>query len=118
MNIILYISIVMCVVGIAVGQLLFKKAATFHNEHTGLIAIALNYWLLAALTIYGVATLAWIWTLKQVPLYVAYPFMGLAFVIVPVLAHFFLDEPITWKTVIGGLLILGGIVLSSSSTGN
>jgi drug/metabolite transporter (DMT)-like permease len=54
-----------------------------------------------------------VWLLKTLPLNVAYPFVGLAFVIVPLLAAFFLDEPLDWRHLAGGALIASGVALAS-----
>ena len=51
------------------------------------------------------------WVLRTLPLSLAYPFMALAFIIVPLLGHFLLHEPIGWRNMIGGLLIAFGVVL-------
>ena len=42
--------------------------------------------------------------------------MGLAFLIVPVLAWVWLGEPLTWQTLVGGALILAGVTLASTGT--
>ena len=102
MNSILIALTLLCVTGIACGQLLFKKAQM------------LNGWLWSALVLYGVMTLLWIWILRHAPLHIAYPFMGLAFLIVPVLAWALLGEPLTWQTLAGGALILAGVALAST----
>ena len=52
--------------------------------------------------------------LLHAPLHIAYPFMGLAFLIVPVLAWALLGEPLTWQTLTGGALILAGVALAST----
>ena len=39
--------------------------------------------------------------------------MGLAFLIVPTLAWLFLGEPLHWRTLAGGLLILAGVALAA-----
>lgn len=106
---------VACVVGVSMGQLLFKRAALFMSETPGWQDWIFNGWLLAGLAVYGVATLAWIGVLRHVPLYLAYPFMGLAFLIVPCMGALFLDEPVNLKTLAGGILILIGIALAASS---
>lgn len=49
------------------------------------------------------------------PLHLAYPFMGLAFLIVPGLGWLFLGEPIQLPTVIGGALILAGIAVAAQA---
>lgn len=113
MNAILFALTLLCVTGIACGQLLFKKAAGAMSAASGWQAQLLNGWLWAALALYGVMTLLWIWILRHAPLHIAYPFMGLAFLIVPVLAWALLGEPLTWQTLAGGALILAGVALAS-----
>ncbi|MBK6652019.1 MAG: hypothetical protein IPG42_21435 [Betaproteobacteria bacterium] len=106
---------VLCVIGISLGQMLFKKAALMLPAQPSMLDWLLNTWLIAALVLYGVTTLAWVWVLRVAPLHLAYPFMGLAFVIVPILGAIFLYEPIAWQTIAGGALILAGIALASSA---
>jgi drug/metabolite transporter (DMT)-like permease len=103
-----------CVVAIAGGQILFKLAARAGEASAaGFPWDILNAWLFAALAVYGAATLLWVWLLKSLPLNVAYPFVGLAFVIVPMLAAFTLGEALDWRHVAGGLLIAAGVAVSS-----
>jgi drug/metabolite transporter (DMT)-like permease len=104
-----------CVTCISIGQLLFKKAATALPANPGLMDWATNGWLIASLALYGVTTLAWVWILRHAPLHLAYPFMGLAFLIVPTLAWLLFGEPIGWRTLAGGALILAGVALASQS---
>ena len=105
----------LCVLAISTGQLLFKKAATAMPADLTLSSVLHNGWLLASLALYGVTTLAWVWILRSVPLHLAYPFMGLAFLIVPCLAWLFLCEPMHWRTLAGGALIMAGVALASTS---
>ncbi|MFG0674032.1 EamA family transporter [Delftia sp. WSY_7] len=106
---------VICVLGISIGQLLFKKAATAIPPTPSLFDLAFNGWLLVAFALYGVTTLAWVWVLRSAPLYLAYPIMGLAFIVVPTLAWLFLNEPMHPKTIIGGLFIAIGITITSQA---
>lgn len=115
MNLILTVSSLLCVLCIAVGQLLFKKAAQALPETLSLLALLQNGWLIGSLVLYGITTLGWIWVLRHAPLHLAYPFMGLAFLIVPTLAWAFLGEPLGWRTLAGGVLIMAGVALASSS---
>ena len=103
-----------CVLGLACGQLLFKKAAG--GLGGGWQGWLLNGWLWAALALYGVMTLLWIWLLRQAPLHLAYPFMALSFDLVPLLAWLVLGEPAGWQTLAGALLIVAGVVVSSAGT--
>lgn len=103
----------LCVFCISVGQILFKKAAAGFEPPLSWRSIVFNGWLIASLALYGLTTLGWVWILRNVPLNLAYPFMGLAFLFVPVLAWVALSEPLHWKTFAGGFLILAGIALAS-----
>lgn len=68
--------------------------------------------LILALSIYAIATLMWIIVLRTTPLRVAYPFIALGFVIVPVLSHYLLGESLSWKTFAGAFLIGLGVWVS------
>jgi drug/metabolite transporter (DMT)-like permease len=76
MSIFNLILILICVFGIACGQILFKLASGFFPKSLAfneLLSFALNRYFLSALVIYGLATILWIYALKLVPLNVAYP---------------------------------------------
>ncbi|MBK0113125.1 MULTISPECIES: hypothetical protein [unclassified Delftia] len=104
---------ILCVICISLGQILFKKAAFAIPIDATWMDWFLNGWLITSLALYGVTTLGWIWILRQAPLHLAYPFMGLAFIIVPTLAWLLLGEPLHWRTLVGGTLILAGVALAS-----
>ena len=102
------------VLAIAVGQVLFKFAARAGAASgVGFPWDLANAWMAAALAVYGVATLLWVWVLRSAPLNIAYPFMGLAFLAVPVMAWLVLGEPIDWRHFAGGMVIIAGIALVS-----
>ena len=111
----LTIQALLCVLCISIGQLLFKKAATALPADPSWLDWVKNGWLVTSLVLYGLTTLGWIWVLRHAPLHLAYPFMGLAFLIVPVIAWAFLGEPLHWRTLVGGALILAGVVLAAQS---
>ena len=105
------------VLAMAGGQVLFKLGALASNAPDGasLLARYANPYLAGAIVVYAAATGLWVWILKHVPLNIAYPFMGLAFVLVPLLAALFLDEPLAWRHLVGGLVIAAGIWIVQSS---
>lgn len=107
---------ILCVLGISLGQMLFKKAASSIPTPAAWQHWVFNGWLIAALALYGVTTLLWIWVLRHAPLHLAYPFMGLAFLFVPCLGWAFLGEPIRMPTLIGGALILAGITVTAHAS--
>lgn len=71
---------------------------------------------LLGLCFYAIGALAWIAVLSRLDLSVAYPFLALNFVLVTLVARFFLGEsvpPLRW---LGILVIIGGILLVAKST--
>jgi len=109
------VLIIICVLGISSGQILFKLASNYFPKHLTInevLIFTFNKYFFSALVIYGLATILWIYALKLVPLNVAYPLMSLAFVIVPVLSYFFLHEPIEYKTLVGTLVIVLGLLIT------
>jgi drug/metabolite transporter (DMT)-like permease len=111
--------IILCVVSVlAVGQVMFKIVSTRIGDK-GFSALATDYTALGifagSLAIYGIATIAWILAIRQVPLSTAYLFMSLAFIMVPVMSHYVLGEPLNIRIAIGGAFIIGGILIAASS---
>lgn len=104
------------VLAIGAGQVLFKLGATASNaEGASFLARYGNPWLVAALVLYVGATVLWVYVLKHVPLNVAYPFMGLAFLVVPVAAALFAGEPLAARHLAGGAVIAAGIWIAQSA---
>ena len=105
--------ILITVTALAAGQVLFKLAAGSLNFAPGWqLMELLEPRLVVALVVYALATVLWLAVLRITPLRLAYPFIGLAFVLVPVLAHFILGEPVGLNTFLGAALILLGIWVS------
>jgi len=105
---------------IAAGQLLFKRTAQGVADVTGTVAIVqrimFDPYFIAATAMYLAATFLWIFALREIPLSSAYPFMALAFVLVPAGAMFFFGESLDLRYFIGLALILAGIAVISSSS--
>jgi drug/metabolite transporter (DMT)-like permease len=107
------VLLVLNVFALSVGQVLFKLAAR-GLEGTGslLERVVFNKYLFAALVVYGVATAMWVALLRQVPLSVAYPFVALAFFLVPLMGHWVLGETLRWQTLLGATVIFAGVWIS------
>lgn len=105
--------IILTVVALSTGQILFKLAASsFSLAPENMLASFLNIKLIVALFVYAIATIMWLVVLRSTPLRVAYPFVALAFFLVPVMAHFLLGEELTWKTFAGAAFIGIGVWIS------
>ncbi|NRP72034.1 putative 4-amino-4-deoxy-L-arabinose-phosphoundecaprenol flippase subunit ArnE [Ensifer psoraleae] len=101
---------------ISTGQILFKltSSETGGFDFRSLAALVSNPILLTALALYGLGTIIWIFTLRSVPLTLAYSFMALTFCFVPLFAAFFLGETLTIRYAAGAALIIGGMIVINS----
>ena len=107
-----YFVALLCVLGISAGQILFKLSAmSFHHagSYTSVRGLLI---LTAALALYGVTTLAWVWVwvLQKIALGHAYPLMALAFILVPLASYFIFQERFTAQYAIGVILIILGVI--------
>lgn len=114
MNPLQIFGIIGTVFSLALGQVLFKFAANgIDIEGKGFFrAVFLNKWLVFALCVYFIATVLWLAVLRKTPLNIAYPFVALAFVFVPVLAHYIHAEPLRINSLYGAILIGLGVWIS------
>lgn len=102
---------------IAAGQVLFKLTSerlVARGENASFTTALFDPVFIAALMLYGSATLLWLFVLKAVPLSYAYSFMALTFVMVPLLAAYFLGEQLGLRYIIGSGLIITGLLVVQS----
>ena len=107
-----YVIVILCVIGLAVGQILFKVSATALTESGSFFAIKPAVALLATMCLYGITSLAWVWVLQKVELGRVYPLMALAFVLVPLGSHFFFGERFQSQYFLGIAMIMAGIFIT------
>lgn len=109
---IIYFVAILCVLGIAGGQILFKlSAASLHRS--GTLFDPQTFWtLFTAFALYGITTIAWVWVLQKIELGKAYPLMAMAFILVPIGSHFVFGERFSVQYFIGVALIMSGIVVA------
>lgn len=107
-----YLTALVCVLGIAVGQLLFKLAAVSVQTGGTMLAARPLAYLLGAMALYFVTSVAWVRLLQGVELGRVYPFMALAFVLVPIGSWLLFGERFETRYFIGVALIVAGVVLT------
>jgi len=107
-----YLVSFLCVVGISIGQVLFKLSAASLARTGSLFALPTMTMLGCAFALYGLTTIAWVWVLQKIELGRAYPLMALAFVMVPIGSHFFLGERFTPQYFVGVAVIMVGIFVA------
>lgn len=110
-----YFMAVLCVLGIATGQLLFKVGANYLHESGTFFCFRVAVVLFFAFSLYGVTTIGWVWVLQKVDLGKVYPLMALAFVFVPVGSYFLFGERFHIHYFFGVVLILIGIMVTIRS---
>jgi len=109
-----YLMVLSCVAVLSVGQILFKVVSNRISNPSGTVEVGALAIFLVAIGLYGASTVIWVLALRHMPLSHAYTFMSLGFIIVPVSAHFLFGEPFGWRQLVGAMVIIAGIVLSSS----
>ena len=111
-----YLFCALVAVMLALGQFLFKLAAVewkVQLDAGGGIFSILSVPFFAAISLYAVATILWIYALRFVPLSRGYLFVLAGAVLVPVIAHYVFKEPIGATYWTGFAMILIGLYLCS-----
>jgi undecaprenyl phosphate-alpha-L-ara4N flippase subunit ArnE len=101
------------VVLMTLGQVLFKQVALTSLDKS-IIGMVASFQMIAALTVYAVATVLWVAILRTTPLSVAYPFAALAIVLVSLVGAVFFGEHINWRLALGTALIVSGIIVANA----
>lgn len=79
------------------------------------IAIILNPGVIAAMAVYGVSIVMWMFVLSKTDVSLAYPFLGLGFAFVAIFSFMFLNEPLGVQKALGILVVSIGIILLARS---
>jgi small multidrug resistance pump len=103
----MHVWALMIAVGLgAIGQLLLKTG-TIQGQASGeLITLPV----FAGLVIYLCSALLYIYSLREIPLYLAFPSMSASYVLVAYSAHLLWGDPFGEKQVLGLSLISAGII--------
>lgn len=108
----IYSIAILCVLAIAIGQLLFKAGAAALVESGSVFALKPALLLIVAIGWYGLTTLAWIWVLQKAELGRVYPLMAMAFVLVPLGSYFVFGERFHTQYFVGIAMIMAGIIIT------
>lgn len=106
-----YVVAVLCVVGLAIGQILFKASAASLAGGGSIFAAKTAAMFLAAMGLYATTSVAWVWVLQKVELGRIYPLMALAFILVPLGSYFVFGERLHPQYFVGLIMIIGGILI-------
>jgi len=115
-----YLYAILTIVIASVGQIILKfgidKSLNSHNLKS--INNFLDFYLifsaplvLLGLIFYGLSAFLWIVVLSEFDLSIAYPILGLTYILVLLLSLFFLGESLSILKVTGTLFVLFGVAL-------
>ena len=80
-----------------------------------LFKILFDPWVFSGFAAAFVASFFWMAAMTKFDISYAYPFMSSAFVLVFLLSVILFHEPVTWQKVVGLVLIVAGIIVTSRS---
>lgn len=107
-----YLLALVCVIGIAAGQILFKMSSISLQKSGSWLDIQTLTVLFSAFALYGLTTVLWVYILQKADLGKIYPLMAFAFAIVPIGSHFFFGERFQPQYFLGIAMIIMGIMLT------
>jgi len=120
MNWLTFVLVLISVSLSAAAQLLLKAGVTgrlkpdSHFLHT-LAAVALNPYVFGGFCLYGFGAVVWLYVLARVDVSVAYPFVGIGFILTMLCGYLLFGEVINASRILGTCLVGAGIILIARS---
>jgi len=114
-----YVALGFFAIVLSAGQVFFKySASALHGRSLvdGFIELARTPAFYAAVTLYGSATLLWVWILSRVPLSQAYPWVAVAMAAVPIIAIVLFDERFKAIYWLGVAFVVLGVFLTQQAS--
>lgn len=107
---------ILCVLGLAIGQLLFKYGASTWVSSGSWFNNKVLISVMSAMVLYASTSIAWIWVLRKIELGRVYPLMALAFVLVPLGSYLLFGERFNVSYYLGVTMIVMGVTLTVGSS--
>lgn len=92
-------------------QPIFIDAQLFNK----VLILATTPWIITGMLLHMCALVVWVWALSRVDITFAYPFLALGFVIVSLMAYFWLGESLPFLRIVGMVIIVLGILVIGKS---
>jgi len=102
---------IVCVIGMSLGQVLFKVSAVSLNESGSIFAPRTFLILSGTFVVYVLVSVGWVWVLRKAQLGEVFPFYSLAYILVPLASYHLFDERFSNGYLLGVALIIGGLLL-------
>lgn len=95
------------------GQFLFSDYETMYDKFIFAFSMLLNPYIIISLVLTLLAGVTWMIAMTKFDISYAYPFTTLGFVFVFVFSVFLFNEPVSWQKIIGLILIIAGLIIST-----
>jgi drug/metabolite transporter (DMT)-like permease len=108
-----FVLILVNIILLVTGQTLWKigiEPIQLHGVKSILLAM-FSPWIVAGIVLYVIATVIWIYLLKQMPLSMLYPIQSLAYIAAVFVAIFIFHEHVSITRWVGVGVILAGVAL-------
>lgn len=112
----IHLLAILCVLGIATGQVMFKYSAIAINQAGSIFSMQPLLLLTGTMALYGVTSIGWVLILRHAELGKIYPIMALAFVFVPIASYFLFGEKFSGGYFAGSAMIAAGLILIVSTS--
>jgi len=76
-------------------------------------AVFFNMWVVVGLAVYFLAAVVWLFALARIEVSMAYPFVGVGFILTMILGKFLMGDAVTAMRLLGTILISIGVVFVS-----
>ena len=77
------------------------------------MAVFFNMWVVVGLAVYFLAAVVWLFALARIEVSMAYPFVGVGFILTMILGKFLMGDAVTAMRLLGTILISVGVVFVS-----
>jgi drug/metabolite transporter (DMT)-like permease len=101
-------------IALKIGTRSFQSSAG-KGLPAAILSVASSPFIWLGLGIYAASVLAWLWVLSKTDVSVAYPFVGISFVLTAVMGATFLHENVSLLRIAGTLLVIFGCMLIAKS---
>lgn len=124
MKIHIFIFILLSVTLSAVAQIVLKTGmssmpienAIRRGLFSGVVwQITTSPWIIGGLGLYFIGTMVWLLVLSKVDVSLAYPFVGLGFILTMLFGYLILGESVSLMRALGTLLVAIGVVMISQT---
>lgn len=108
----------------AIAQLVLKLGMSAPNVQSAIAgdsriamaqAIGLNLKVVGGLAIYALGAVLWLFVLARIDVSMAYPFVGLGFLLTMAFGALFLGEPMSFARIAGTVMVASGVYLVAQS---